>query len=149
MAQTAAISSDGTLYQVGDIPNFSLASEEAREFGDYTRLGAVGLAIGAAISAWVEMALLQKRVKIGFGFEAPIKASVQKLVVPGAVTAVLGVALTLVLWDLPRILGALLALAVSGAVYVLIANRKGNPAASGILRPIRRGLWGQRPLRGP
>jgi putative peptidoglycan lipid II flippase len=140
---------DGTFYQVGDLPNFSLASAEAREFGDYARLGAVGLAAGAAISAWVELALLQKRVHGSFGFEAPIKSAVRRLTGPGVVTAVLGVILTVLLWSLPRILGAILAIGVSGAIYTLLANRGGNPAASGILRPFRRVLWGQRPLKGP
>ena len=139
---------DGTLYKVGDLPNFSLPSEEAREFGDFTRLGAVGLAIGAAISAWVEMALLQQRVRSDFGFEGPIKPTVRRLVIPGAVTVLLGIGLTVLLWGLPRILGAILAIGVSGAVYVLLANRTGNPAAAGFLRPFRRALWGQRPLRG-
>jgi len=139
---------DGTLYQVGDLPNFSLASEEAREFGDYTRLGAVGLAIGAAISSWVEMALLQQRVHGDFGFTAPIRPAVRRLILPGAVTAGLGAGLTMLLWGVPSILGAILAVGASGAIYVLLSNRTGNPAASGLLRPIRRALWGQRPVRG-
>jgi putative peptidoglycan lipid II flippase len=138
---------DGTFYQVGDLPSFSPASAEAREFKDFARLGAVGLAIGAAISAWVEMALLQKRIHGGFGFEAPIRPSVRPLLVPGLVTAVVGVALTVLLWDLPRILGALLALGLSGTIYVLLSNRWGNPAASGLLRPIRRVIWRQRRVR--
>ena len=58
-----AIDND-SFVQVGDIPSFSPLSEVARSLDTAPQpLGALGLALGSSIAAWVEYFLLRKKVE--------------------------------------------------------------------------------------
>jgi putative peptidoglycan lipid II flippase len=104
-------------------------------------LGAVGLALGSAVAAWIELGLLAGRTRLAApGLHSPAGA-LGSLAVPAALAFVVGAAAKLVVGGLPAVFGAPLALGVSGLVYVAAAFRMGVPEAHLVLGPIRRRLW--------
>jgi putative peptidoglycan lipid II flippase len=104
-------------------------------------LGAVGLALGSAVAAWIELGLLAGRTRLAApGLHSPAGA-LGSLAVPAALAFVVGAAAKLVVGGLPAVFGAPLALGVSGLVYVAAAFRMGVPEAQLVLGPIRRRLW--------
>jgi len=105
------------------------------------RLGAVGLALGSAIGAWVELFLLSRLVDRRL---PSLPRPVRVLVPPGvaaAVAFVITAALKLVVGDLPSILAVLITVGVGGATYVFVAFRTGVKEADMVLRPARRAIW--------
>jgi len=104
-------------------------------------LGAVGLALGSAVAAWVELGLLTGRARSAApGLHSPAGA-LGSLAVPAALAFVVGAAAKYVVGGLPAVFGAPLALGVSGLVYVAAAFRMDVPEAHLVLGPIRRRLW--------
>lgn len=104
-------------------------------------LGAVGLALGSAVAAWVELGLLTGRARSAApGLHSPAGA-LGSLAVPAALAFVVGAAAKYVVGGLPAVFGAPLALGVSGLVYVAAAFRMDVPEDQVGLGPIRRRLW--------
>ena len=104
-------------------------------------LGAVGLALGSAVAAWVELGLLTGRARSAApGLHSPAGA-LGSLAVPAALAFVVGAAAKYVVGGLPAVFGAPLALGVSGLVYVAASFRMDVPEAHLVLGPIRRRLW--------
>jgi putative peptidoglycan lipid II flippase len=104
-------------------------------------LGAVGLALGSAVAAWVELGLLTGRARSAApGLHSPAGA-LGSLAVPAALAFVIGAAAKFVVGGLPAVFGAPLALGVSGLVYVAASFRMDVPEAHLVLGPIRRRLW--------
>ena len=104
-------------------------------------LGAVGLALGSAVAAWVELGLLTGRARSAApGLHSPAGA-LGSLAVPAALAFVVGAAAKYVFGGLPAVFGAPLALGVSGLVYVAASFRMDVPEAHLVLGPIRRRLW--------
>ncbi|MEE3274880.1 MAG: murein biosynthesis integral membrane protein MurJ [Actinomycetota bacterium] len=104
-------------------------------------LGAVGLALGSAVAAWVELGLLTGRARSAApGLHSPAGV-LGSLAVPAALAFVVGAAAKIVVGGLPAVFGAPLALGVSGLVYVAASFRLDVPEAHLILGPIRRRLW--------
>ena len=104
-------------------------------------LGAVGLALGSAVAAWVELGLLTGRARSAApGLHSPAGA-LGSLAVPAALAFVVGAAAKYVVGGLPAVFGAPLALSVSGLVYVAASFRMDVPEAHLVLGPIRRRLW--------
>ena len=114
---------EGALTGFGDIDLFSLESTwsllDSRIRSDPAlpaRLGAVGLALGAAVGAWVELALLRRAVlqrrpsRTGLPQQADWPAqrlfggALARHMVPAAVAFVVGLPVTLVLAPLPAVL---------------------------------------------
>ena len=131
----------GELRRLGDLPAFWILDSEIRGAGDVRRLGAVGLALAAAVAAWLELGLLCRRIRRGLGLRPPFGSLAGRLV-PGALAAALvGVVLVRVLDGVPHLHSAPICVIVTGGVYLLAANVCGQPAARDLLLPIRRALW--------
>ena len=105
------------------------------------RLGAAGLAIGAAVASWVEMLLLRRYLVRHHRSIRPPRGVAGPLAVPLALSFVVAAFLKLVLQPLPVIVAAVLALGVSGFVYTVAAFRNGVAESQLVLRPIRRVLY--------
>jgi putative peptidoglycan lipid II flippase len=138
----------GSLSGWGDLPGiFGPLPEEVRTAGDVLRLGAVGSALGSAVAAWVELFLLRRLVRRDVGADIDPVTPMTALGVAAALAFLAGAAVKLPLDDLPGFVAAPVALAVAGAVYVVVAFRTGVAESALVLRPVRRVLWG-RILRG-
>ena len=103
----------------------------------FLHLGAVGIGLAGAVSAWVEFLLLRQalawrigRPSLGGGALAPALVAA----LAGAATA----RLVLLVGDLPALLAAPVALAPAAAAYVVVAEALGHPVASDVLRRVRR-----------
>ena len=134
----------GELTRLGDLPAFWLLDSEIRQTGDIRRLGAVGLALAAAVAAWLEFGLLRKRLARTLGLRPPFGRLVGRLLPGAVVTAVVGVLLVRALAGAPHLLSAPICLVVTGCLYLLLANLCGQPAARDLLLPLRRHLWRRR-----
>lgn len=134
---------DEVLYRdprFGGIPAFSPLPAEIRDGADLIRLGAMGLGIGAAVGAWLELAMLRRRLAPTLGLIS-FKPTLRRLAPAAFTAAALGMLATWSLDGLPAIVGAILGLGFAGTCYVLLANRGGNSAAKAVLGPIRRRVW--------
>ncbi|MDG2907575.1 MAG: murein biosynthesis integral membrane protein MurJ [Acidimicrobiales bacterium] len=104
-------------------------------------LGAVGLALGSAVAAWIELGLLTGRARSAAPDLHSPAGALGSMAVPAALAFLVGSAAKLVVGGLPAVLGAPLALGVSGLVYVAASFRMHVPEAHLVLGPIRRRLW--------
>ncbi len=88
------------------------------------RLGAVGLAAGATVGAWVELSLIRRRVlkrwPVGSLTTLPNRASIERQIWPGAIAAVFGFASNWVLVEFVGGLTAVVRLAVVVTVVVAV-----------------------------
>ncbi|MYE68175.1 MAG: oligosaccharide flippase family protein [Acidimicrobiia bacterium] len=135
---------DGEIRRLGDLPAFWLLGSEVRQTGDIRRLGAVGLALAAAVAAWLELGLLRRRIRRTLGLSPPFGRLAGRLL-PAAVTAgLVGYLLTRLLSGAPHLLTAPVCLAAAGTVYLLVANLCGQPAARHLLLPLRHRFWSAR-----
>jgi putative peptidoglycan lipid II flippase len=104
-------------------------------------LGAVGLALGSAVAAWIELGLLTGRARSAAPDLRSPAGALGSLAVPAALAFLVGAAAKFVLDGLPAVFGAPLALGVSGFVYVAASHRMKVAEAHLVLAPIRRRLW--------
>jgi len=104
-------------------------------------LGAVGLALGSAVAAWIELGLLTGRARSAAPDLRSPAVALGSLAVPAALAFLVGAAAKFVLDGLPAVFGAPLALGVSGFVYVAASHRMKVAEAHLVLAPIRRRLW--------
>ena len=137
----AFIGVDG-VEQLGDAFGFAGPLEpELRADKSLVRLGAVGLAIGSAIGAWVELVLLSRLVERRLpGLRSPAGT----LVNPGLAAAVAFAVTALVkllVDDLPAILAVLLPVGIGGVTYVVVGFRTGVRESDMVLGPVRRAIW--------
>ncbi len=135
---------DGELRRLGDLPAFWLLDGTIRQAGDIRRLGAVGLALAAAVAAWLELGLLARRVYQTLGLRPPFGRLAGRLVPAAVLAGLVGYLLQRLMAEAPHLLTAAVCLVPSGAVYLLVANICGQPAARHLLLPLRRRLWAAR-----
>jgi len=103
------------------------------------RLGAAGLAFGAVVGAWVELALLRIRVRILFGrvrLGGPCARSIAAAAVAATMAGIVS-QLALSGPDLPPRVEALLVLLAIGGSYVSVARARGVPEARELLQQAR------------
>ncbi|WP_052667496.1 murein biosynthesis integral membrane protein MurJ [Nitriliruptor alkaliphilus] len=127
---------------IGDL-TWSIAPEGLREGPDsFFRLGATGLAFGAAVGAWFELLLLRIRVGIVFGrprLAGPHARAIAKAAVAGVVGA--GVARVVVgATGVGSRLGGIIAVLVIGGAYLLAARVLGVPEAAELTGRVERRL---------
>lgn len=96
------------------------------------RLGAVGLAVGASLGAWVEYLLLRRALQRYLGPHGPGTSPILRMMLAGAVASVVGVGLQLVLPSAHPALVGLETLLPFGVVYLAFA------ALLGVGVPLRR-----------
>ena len=101
-------------------------------------LGAVGLAIGSAVAAWMELALLAHRCRTAVpGLPGP-SAVMSRLAPATAVAVVVALAVRWGASGLPDVALAPLGLLLAGSAYVLVARATGVAEADLVLAPVRR-----------
>ncbi|MCB0993518.1 MAG: murein biosynthesis integral membrane protein MurJ [Acidimicrobiales bacterium] len=131
---------DGSIERLGDLPAFTPLSEGVRE--DETlplRLGAAGLALGGMVAAWLEYALLKRRVTAQLPRARRLRQPAWRYLPAAGVSGALGIIATIALDGFPPLLAAPIALAVTGVVYVMICARAGSSSARLLLRAARLG----------
>jgi putative peptidoglycan lipid II flippase len=101
-------------------------------------LGAVGLALGAGLAAWLEAALLRRSLRARIGPVSLGVAAWSKLLAAGAAAAAAGWAVRFVLPDAHPILTALAVLGGFGAVYLATAWLLAIDEAASLAARLRR-----------
>ncbi|MCP5029462.1 MAG: hypothetical protein GY929_24590, partial [Actinomycetia bacterium] len=102
------------------------------------RLGAVGLAIGSAAGAWVELSLLRRLLADDLGQHVHLMRPFGRLIVPSLTAALVMLGLHLVdLSFLPAALEAALVLGAGGGTYLLLALAWGIDEAHRVVRVAR------------
>jgi putative peptidoglycan lipid II flippase len=126
------VTADGGVALVGDLA-WSIAPEALRTAPESAfRLGAAGLAFGAAVGAWFELWLLRLRVGIVFGhprFGGPHASAIGK----AALAGVGGAAIARVVTGATPIglrLGGIVAVLLIGGAYLVTARVLGVPEAA-------------------
>jgi len=125
---------DGMVRRTSDL-SFGPLSEAVRDQPNTHRLGAVGLAAGGAAAAWLEFALLRRRLR-SVASDLGIWSSLRKLILASLVAGVIIAVLAQVLDSLHPLVGAPLILGPAGLVYLLVARRTGNQTATDVLRRV-------------
>jgi putative peptidoglycan lipid II flippase len=134
-----AVSVDG-ITQAREVSFFQAAPIGERQSPDsLLRLGAAGLALGGAVGAWLEFALLRTRVRILFGRVRLGGPHARAITTGGVSAAIVGILAQVVLDGsglAPRI-EALIVLFVLGVTYVAVTRAGRVPEARELLRQVR------------
>ncbi|MDX1495561.1 MAG: murein biosynthesis integral membrane protein MurJ, partial [Longimicrobiales bacterium] len=97
------------------------------------RLGAAGLALGATVGAWIELFLLRRALKGYIGPHGPDAGRVLRLLMAALSSALVGVALQVILPSAHPVVVALETLIPTGVVYLALTSWMG------LGMPLRRG----------
>jgi putative peptidoglycan lipid II flippase len=117
-----AVGVGATGYEVVGDPGWSFASAAERDAGEsLLRLGAAGIAIGAAIGAWCEFGLLRIRIRVVFGRVRPGGSRGRAIATSSAMAAAGGLLVRVLVGgtDVHPRLQALLVLGTIGTVYLV------------------------------
>ncbi len=125
----------------GSIGGIEPLAKSLRSVGGMVHLGAIGLALGLAASAWTEFILLDRLARRHLPALGATIRPVLALATSSALAFVTGAALSRAVNGWPLLIGAGVSLGGSGLVYVIVAFRTGVREADLILRPIRRVIW--------
>lgn len=126
-----------TIERVGDLPAFGPVGDSLRSVEGIVHLGAVGLALGASVAAWLELWLLRRRLGPVYG-NLGISAALRRLA-PGAIAAgIIGGVLAWALDGLPALITAGIAIGLAGLVYVGLALAAKSATATSLLGSLRR-----------
>jgi len=121
------------------LPAFAPLPAPLREAaGGPPRLGALGLALGAAIGAWLEYALLRRTVRRRIGRTRHGGGHLPRTAVAAGAAAIAGVVVRPLLAGLPVLVAGPLAAGLLGVVYLAVASRLRLPEASRLLEAVRR-----------
>ena len=132
---------DGLLGAGNAFDSFGPLDESLRNLEGPVRLGAVGLALGSAIGAWVELTLLSRLVKRHVPGLPDPRRSLRLPAVAAALAFVLTTGLKLLVEGLPLLVEAGLVLGVAVLTYVIIGFRIGVGDTRLVLSPIRKMIW--------
>jgi putative peptidoglycan lipid II flippase len=115
----------GDVFALGPLP------EAARDnAADVAHLGIVGLAVGAAVSRWVEYRLLSRALAWRIGRTHLAGRWLSPIATGCAAAAVVAVVAEALFGGLPSLVALILVLAPAGLVYVAITRRLGVPEAT-------------------
>ena len=98
---------------------------DATDTAPFLHLGAVGIALGSAVGAWVELALLRLALRWRIG---PVRlggGTLATVVTAALAGAAVGRLVDLVVGDLPAILAAGASIGAAGLVYLAFAQARG------------------------
>lgn len=118
---------EGAIARAG--AGFGPLDAAVRDLAGSRRLGAVGLAAGSAVAAWVEFALLRHRLR-GNGQNVALAPHLQTLAPAAVCAALLAAVLTAATWNFPPVAAAAIAVGAAGITYVLVARRTGVATAA-------------------
>jgi putative peptidoglycan lipid II flippase len=97
------------------------------------RLGVVGLALGAALSSWVEYQLLRLALQWRIGKLAPTSLHAKWCLLAAAASGVLAAGVRSVTDDLNRLVALVVVCGPAGLVYLAITTTVGVPEASALV----------------
>ena len=139
MFQLDRVAIDGdTIIRIGNFPSFSPLPEFARALDTTPQpLGALGLALGSSLGAWIEYFLLKRRVSDNFHIKKDPHLVRRFFLVPGLISAILAGTISFCLFDYNAYLVAPIALLSSGILYTFISSLFGSKAATEFLQTIR------------
>lgn len=126
---------EGVVRRSGELALTPL-SQAVRDEPDTHRLGAVGLAAGAATGAWLEFLLLRRRMR-AIATQLTMWATLRHLLVPTVAAGAVLVAMTWVTRSLHPLLACPIELGPAGVVYLIVAQRTGNRTAAALLARVR------------
>jgi putative peptidoglycan lipid II flippase len=109
------------------------------------RLGVVGLALGAAVSSWVEYRILRRALEWRLGPFPPQRSAERWSLVAALAAGILAAGIRSVTDDLPRLLAAVVVVGPAALTYLAITSSVRVPEASVLVDRIRR--WVPGPLR--
>lgn len=126
---------------LGDLPAFSPLPAAVRDATpDLPRLGALGLALGAALGAWLEYGLLRRAVRRRVGPTRLAGGHVRGMLLAVVAAVACGLAVRPLVAGLPPIVAGPIAAGVLGTVYVAVAWRLRVPEATELAGAVRRRL---------
>ena len=139
MFQLDRVAIDGnSIIRIGDFPSFSPLSEFARALDTSPQpLGALGLALGSSLGAWIEYFLLKRRVSEHFHIKRDPHLVRRYFLVPGLISAILAGTISLLLFDQNAYFVAPVTLVSSGIVYTFVSALFGSKAAKEFLQTVR------------
>ncbi len=129
---------NGSVERLGDFKVLSPLSDAERADGA-VRLGAVGLALGSTVAAWLEYGILRHRVRFLLR-RRTVRGPTGRLAVAALSAAVLGGVLAWGLEPLPLLVSAPVALLVTGGIYVVLGRGSGVAAAEEAANLMERAL---------
>lgn len=129
---------NGSVERLGDFKVLSPLSDAERADGA-VRLGAVGLALGSTVAAWLEYGILRHRVRFLLR-RRTVRGPTGRLAVAALSAAVLGGVLAWGLEPLPLLVAAPVALLVTGGIYVVLGRGSGVAAAEEAANLMERAL---------
>ncbi len=109
------------------------------------RLGVVGLALGAALSSWVEYRILRGALEWRIGHFPKQRSSERWSLLAALAAGVLAAGIRSVTDDLPRLLAAVVVLGPAALTYLAITSTMRVPEAAVMVDRVRR--WVPAPLR--
>lgn len=119
---------------------FSPLPGAVRSAGDLARLGVVGLALGAAISSWVEYRLLKGALEWRIGRLPRAGHGTRWSLIAAGASGVLAAGLRAVTDHHPRLVAAGLVLVPTAFTYLLITTTMAVPEATALVDRVRRRL---------
>lgn len=126
---------------VGDLPAFTPLPEAVRQGADRLRLGAAGLAVASGASAWIEYRILRRRLALRLGRR--IRAGggeLTRVVVAAGAAALVALAARALVADAPTLVAGPVAVALTGAAYLVAAYWLRLPEAVHLVTSVRRRL---------
>jgi putative peptidoglycan lipid II flippase len=134
--------SQGGFALSGSLPAFTPLPPEARatDPDSAMRLGAVGLALAAGMSSWLEFALLRRYLARRRGLAVRVGGgALLRTVVPGVVAGAAGVGARVLVAGMPLLWQVLVVGITVVLVYAALAYAAGLPEAARLGRALRRG----------
>jgi putative peptidoglycan lipid II flippase len=107
------------------------------EVGEGLRLGAAGLALGASLGAWVELALLRRALQRSLGTHGPRGRVLARLAGAGVGAVLVGLGVRVLLPDLHPIVEAAGVLGAFGVAYLVLTRVMGVGGSVSALLPAR------------
>jgi len=130
----------GALLTLDGVGWFGPLSAGIRTGSPDPHLGAVGLALGSACAAWLELALLSRRCRRSVDGTSGPTAVMSRLAPATGAAVVVALGVRWATDGLPAIAAAPIGLAVAGCTYVLVASATGVDEANLVIGPLRRRL---------
>lgn len=137
---------DGSVALDGTLPAWELPAPSGT--GSALRLGAAGLALGAAAGAWVEYLLLRRALRRR-GSRGDLAGGRARPIVAAALVATLAASVLRPLVDgLPAVVAGVVVVGVCAVVYAVAAHLFGVREVTRLLQRARRRVGGSRPGGG-